>query len=363
MVSCGVGADGKSSRLEGDARGLSLVLGAGVTLSTLSIFSPFGVRFFSLLAGSIGAAVILFSALALGLRIHRSLCGDAAAGDVNEIFSAIVIGSGVFGCLIYGLAAFGLYRPWIGLALMASALWGGGGTSWRLLKSVVLDRPLLLWVAAPAWSSLLLAYGAPVIFWDSHAYHLAIPEIIHATGALPRGASYIYGYYPVANECLFALGWVFRAGEPIAQILNAAFLFLACAVAAEPLPPEERRLARTLLVSTPAIVMLAFLPKNTGLLALATIVACHHAMGDETRPCRPLLAGLALGTAAATHHAALILAPFLVAFLLRGCGWKKTAQAISLAFCIRWPACSRFMSAGMRNFSAPFFFEPSHLVG
>jgi hypothetical protein len=322
-------------------------------IGSLWLHLPFGANILIFAGGALLAAVVLFSAHATGSFFLQLLSrSEAKPEDSEDVSTPLVIGLGILSFAVYILAASGLYHSSLGAGLMGTGLLAGGRISWRQWNrrcagpwSRRISGKFVKGAAIPSLVALLLAAGAPVVFWDSHSYHLAIPEIIAATGHLPNSPSYIYGFYAIACECIYALVLAPPFGEAAAQVLNAAFFVLAAVVATASLPPDERPWARTLLVCTPGLVMLAFLPKNTGLLALATMVAMRHAMDDDggvpasesarTR-IRPILAGAALGVALATHHAALIVLPVLLAGVVRG--WGVRAALVSLGVALIIPA-------------------------
>jgi hypothetical protein len=329
------------------------VIGAAALIAALMLHLPFGANLLLLAGGLVLAFLVLVAAYAAGAFVLESIFRFSGNPEnPRDVATPLVAGLGILSFVVYVLAALGVYHSYFGWGAMCAGCVAGARplrAQWRSRPWALSERPVT-WAAAPALVALIVAAGSPVVFWDSHSYHLAIPEIISATGHLPLGLSYIYGYYAVACECLYALVLVPPFGEAATQVLNVAFFVFAAAAAAAPLRPRERIWGRTLLACTPGLVMLAFLPKNTGLLALSTMAAFHNAFGDEANESggelggpgpQPLLAGLTLGVALATHHAALIVVPVLAAVLFRRSGPRAALAALGVALLFPAPVYLR----------------------
>lgn len=199
------------------------------------------------------------------LDVPESLGGPKALGAPE----ALLLGAGIFSQGVFLLAGFGAWSPLFGIVCVLV----GAVTGARGLGSIPWRRVADAWPAFPAALALAATLLAPTVFWDSRAYHLAIPEFVALRGALVDDPGFVYAWYPQAMESLYALCVPF--GDASARLLNAAFLAAAAAVAAR---SARSPLAAALLLATPAFLLLAYAPKNSGLLALAGALSFEQAL-------------------------------------------------------------------------------------
>ncbi len=276
--------------------------------------------------GIAGSALLLAAMVGHGAFTNRRF---AQAGLQVGWPEHLLVGAGTWSLLVFLSGWLGNYHPIAGLLLTGfvagtSAIMLGhrAFTARRLPTETRECQPWLsLWPVLPVALVFLLALATPVVFWDSRAYHLAIPEFLALRGSLIRDPSFVFAWYPQAMECLYALSLPF--GEVAAKIVNAAFLVAAAAIAAR---SARSPLAATIVLTMPGMLFLAYVPKNAGLLALAGIVSFERALNlGSDKPGRPatFLAGLAAGIACATHYAALWHLVFLVPLVLRRGGWRS----------------------------------------
>ena len=273
---------------------------------------------------------------------------------------SLLCGLGVYATVVYALASLGMYHKFLGFTLLIFGILLGRRAIVALICN--LEIPYLQWEISPVILALGLSVGVPVVFWDTLAYHFAIPEYINATGSLIAEKAYVFGFYALAMESLYALALAMPFGEVVAQLLNVALMITACNAAVLTLTSEKRRLGLALLYSTPALLMLAFVPKNYGLLALAGVVSVDAALGRESSsaepeeravPAEPLMAGAALGIALFTHHGALCLVPFIAWLVAKRSGIRSAAASLAVALPFVFPLYLRnYITAG--NPTYPF---------
>jgi Dolichyl-phosphate-mannose-protein mannosyltransferase len=181
-------------------------------------------------------ALTLTVAAAWGSRIGRWL-GLAFEPGVEQWTLGAILGLGLLGTLVLGLAAIGgLYR-WVGYALLlvlGLAGWSEIRALWRWLSSglrqIKLGRPSwLLWYAGVVG---LLSLGValqPPTAWDALAYHLVGPQAYVAAHRLLAVPENFYLNWPAQVEMLFTWGLLLK-GDILAQLYHWAFWLLTAAL-------------------------------------------------------------------------------------------------------------------------------------
>ena len=179
-------------------------------------------------------ACTLAVAAGWGSRIMRRLGVDCEPG-LEQWSLATILGLGLLGTLVLGLAvAGGLYR-WAGYALLVvlgvaaapdiRALWRRVASKVRSLRVKGLSAPsrgswLLIYTGAIGLLSLVQAL-MPATAWDALVYHLQGPRLYveaHRLLAVPEN---FYLNWPAQFEMLFAWGLLLK-GDALAQLFHWA---------------------------------------------------------------------------------------------------------------------------------------------
>jgi hypothetical protein len=288
----------------GGDRRLLVPLAIAVLLYTVALQPAVAARVGTAAAGLLAALALLWSAYGWGRFILARTSGvDGDRPPEWALITGLLILS--HGAFIAG--AVGRFSiAWILLLLAAGCVMAGRP------RGLPDPRILFRWETAPALIALLLAALTPVFFWDSRSYHLAIPETMIETGGLIARSTYYYSHYPLAMEMLYAFLLWLPFGEVATVWLNALLLVIAIRCVARHEDDRARRNATSLLLTTPAVIMLLVFPKNTALLGLASIAAIDAAEswikargnGRNERGAA-LTIGAALGLVASTHYGGL----------------------------------------------------------
>lgn len=323
-----------------------IVVGGGALLVILGLMNPLiGHRMLKWIISASEAGVLLAASIGWGRLILR--------GDHTPTTWRLLIGLGLLSTAVYTLAAFGVYHPLAGNVLIVAGLLCELAflvrDKFASIRNPILPHPES-WIALVA---LAIAIGTPIVFWDSCAYHLAIPEFILETGSLVSRPNYLYGFYSQATECLYTLLLPFPYGETGAQFLNALLMIAAALATAEGLNTRDKGRVLTLALCVPGLLILMFLVKNSSLLALSGAVAFEAATHIEKRKSKnenrkyqieetpgtrglrrsdaTLAAGAALGIGIATHYAGLWPALFIIGLVALRSGFKAAMLVAAAA--------------------------------
>jgi hypothetical protein len=287
-----------------------------------------------LTAASIGASAFGMGrwALARFARMNAGLDGP----PLDRRLITLGIGAGLLALMVLAVGLAGLlYRPvLVGLLLAGATGWiRRAGPSRHAVEPPQSALPVIRWIAA---GGRLLALGLivfgvlmPEFFHDALIYHLELPSddlLHHRISFLPWNYN---SALPANVESLYVIALAF-SDERATKLIHAAFALLCvaalnaagrhCALRAgssdqsgAPLGVVTGRLAGTLFLLTPAVVLLAAVSGNDlGLLffELSSLLAwwrwqtaVHEAQGTEPYApgrawltCSGLLMGFALGT-------------------------------------------------------------------
>ena len=213
-----------------------LLRSQGVVSYLVSDPGAFSLRSLGLCLGHLldcGFVLVLFAGFYhWGAKFCRRLAPAGPWSSLEGGLCACVMGEALVATLLMALGLLGLYRNWI-LALPFLAL-AYGALQERAALGCCCER---LWVSfsqkvsfldffflTVLWSALLCsvtAAGSPVTEWDTLGYHLALPKIYLAQGALRRLAWSAFAHSPQNSEMIYLLALALRRGIA-AQWVNLA---------------------------------------------------------------------------------------------------------------------------------------------
>jgi Dolichyl-phosphate-mannose-protein mannosyltransferase len=313
----------------------SVTMTAAVTETIIDLTGAWGAALLS--AAAVGLSAVGWGRLALS-RIDTELDGPPS----DRRLVTLGVGAGLLALLVLAVGLAGLlYRPvLIGVLLAGAAGWLRRAGPPRPaiepqqspqphqpahIDRPVIRRPVIRWIAAGGRliALALIAFGVlmPEFFHDALIYHLELPRyylLHHRISFLPWNYN---SALPANAESLYLIALAF-SDERATKLIHAAFALLCVAALGalgRRLSPSSGlsgltgRLAGTLFLLTPAVVLLAAVSGNDlGLLffELTSLLAwwrwwatVQQPMGTEPHPsgrawllCSGLLMGFALGT-------------------------------------------------------------------
>ncbi len=306
-------------------------------------------------------ACTLVVAAAWGSRIERWL-GIPCEPGLEQWALGAILGLGLLGTLILGLAAAGgLYR-WAGYVLLAILALAAVPEIRMLLNWLASGlrrfRPdqgswLLIFTAAIGLLSLVLALLPPTA-WDALVYHLQGPRLYVESHRLLAVPENFYLNWPAQFEMLFVWGLLLK-GDVLAQLFHWAFLPLTAALlyalARRTVDRRGAQWAVALWASVPLVSgTAAWSYVDLGLTAFALAAVYAFLRWAESRPWRPgesetdrwlILSAIFAGLAIATKYTAGTWLAGLVPLLIyhawrhqrRSAGWiaLRTAGYVAVA--------------------------------
>ncbi|MDR3633641.1 MAG: glycosyltransferase family 39 protein [Isosphaeraceae bacterium] len=294
------------------------------------------------------AFVLLLSlwAAGLGLWILQRFV-DPSPDALETVALAFPLGLGALGLAALGLGECSVLNR-AGLAVVAIVgAWLGGRAvrRWRVPHSdesnhppwTAVDHSLACLLVLTLLGSLLTAL-APVTDGDALCYHLQVPKVFLAQGALVFDPDLHETVYPLLAEMLYAVGLAFRGPVSCRLIQWVLGLVFALNVTALARPSLGRRAwwAGAIALLVPAVSNGMSAPLNDVALAAFGTAALVAWSGYRERPSvsRVLLVGACAGLALGVKYPALVLAG-LIALAILVCGTIATPIAVPNRPCHR----------------------------
>jgi len=322
-----------------------------------------------------GFVLVLFAGFYhWGAKLCRRLAPAGPWSSLEGGLCACVVGEAMAAALIMALGLLGLYRYWIlvlpFLALAYGALqeraalgsWGGRLRASFVQKVSVLDLICLVVL----WSALLSAVaatGSPVTEWDTLGYHLALPKIYLAQGALRRLAWSAFAHSPQNSEMIYLLALALRRGLA-AQWVNfghgVLFALSAYVLCRRHVSRRAGLLAAAILVSQPVVQRVAggamndFAAASSALLALVVFLRGRREREEADGRRLYLLCGCLSGIALSHKFNGLWAAGSV--FILIG------AESILRRERRSWPGLIAFLAGGA-CFGLPWYFRNLVIAG
>ena len=256
--------------------------------------------------------------IGVGLRLLRRL-EVAPDRPADAVGLAIPLGLGVLALASFGLGECGLLNRGGLAAVVAAGAWFGwkagleGARCWGRVIVEAARRPsafdLLMGVGL---LGTLLTAMAPVTDGDALCYHLQVPKVFLARGALTFEPDLHETIYPLVTEMLYAVALASRgpvACRLVQWLLGLSFALNATSLA-RPVLGDRARWAGTIALLVPAVSNGMGAPLNDVALAAFGNAALVAWLRWHDRPTgrAAVLAGLLAGLAIGVKYPALVLA-------------------------------------------------------
>jgi hypothetical protein len=291
--------------------------------------------------------LLTFLAAGIGLRLLDQL-GDRPDFLPDAIALAIPIGMGILALTVLGVGELGVLNRTSLVLLMAASAVLTGRAAWHAVTLATsspvsphsprlgrgADFAFALVLAVTFLGTLLIAL-APVTDGDALCYHLQVPKVFLAQGAVGFLPDLHETVYPLVTELLYAIALAFRgpvACRLISWVLGLVFAANVMALA-RPSLGARAWWAGTIALLVPAVSNGMSAPLNDVALAAfgtAAIVGWTR-FHDTPSPRRAALTGLLAGLALGVKYPAVVLAG-LLGLAIAASGLRKVGarRAVSL---------------------------------
>lgn len=288
-------------------------------------------------------AILVASAAALGLELCRP-CRLAIDAATDRLALAVPLGLGLLALGTFFLGELGWLTPWSIALLIAPGLapasrciagrgWRSDLTSSNSLGPTLEDRILGLLIAAGLLGTLITAL-APVTDGDALAYHLQLPKVFLAEGAIRFNPYQHESAYPLVTELLYAmtLAWRGPVACRLVQWVLGVCLMGNITALARPVLGERARWAGAVVLLVPAISNGMTASLNDVALAsfAAAALVAWLAWFDGPDRRRAVLAGVFAGLALGVKYPALVWVGLLTLAMIAAIGFAKRGKPAHL---------------------------------